>query len=179
MILILLSAIVVVIAASIANRQTTSDAKAQEEAAVAMNTAPNNGRKRACVYGLPWHKDPNEALKRLGPNWISSQRARARIFWTYSERESAQIYYDSAGKVTAISIDYLGENSNAPTPYAVLGAAIQAKPDGSMYQLNRYPEAGYWVSYNRTAGDKPIVTITIRERERAPSCATAGALANL
>jgi len=32
-----------------------------------------------------------------------------------------------------------------------------------MCQLNRYPEAGYWVSYNRIAGDKPIVTITVQK----------------
>lgn len=79
-----------------------------------------------------------------------------------SEQESAQIYYDDKGKVTAISIDYFGDGK-APTPEAVLGAAIQPKPDGSMYQLNRYPQAGYWVSYNRTAGDKPIVTITMQK----------------
>jgi len=81
----------------------------------------------------------------------------------FSEHESAQIYYDDKGQVIAISIDYFGDTSSAPTPEAVLGAAIQPKPDGSMYQLNRYSEAGYWVSYNRTAGDKPIVTITMQK----------------
>jgi hypothetical protein len=45
----------------------------------------------------------------------------------------------------------------------VLGVELQAKPDGSMYELKRYPDAGYWVSYNRTAGDKPIVTITMQK----------------
>lgn len=80
-----------------------------------------------------------------------------------SDQESAQIYYDDKGKVTAISIDYFGGNGKAPTPEAVLGATIQAKSDGSMYQLTRYPQAGYWVSYNRTAGDKPIVTITMQK----------------
>ena len=84
-------------------------------------------------------------------------------FLVFSERESAQIYYDDQGKVTAISIDYFGDNNNAPSSDAVLGAALQAKADGSMYQLNRYPEAGYWVSYNRTAGDKPIITITMQK----------------
>jgi hypothetical protein len=83
-------------------------------------------------------------------------------FLVFSEREHAQIYYDDKGKVTAISIDYF-DPSNAPAPDAVLGAAIQAKDDGSMYQLNRYPEAGYWVSYNRTAGDKPVITITVQK----------------
>lgn len=84
-------------------------------------------------------------------------------FVSFSEHESAQIYYDDKGKVTAISIDYFGDTNGAPTPEAVLGAAIEPKPDGSMYQLQRYSEAGYWVSYNRTAGDKPIVTITMQK----------------
>jgi hypothetical protein len=84
-------------------------------------------------------------------------------FFSYSERESAQIYYDSNRKVMAISVDYFGGDSNAPLPPAVLGENLQAKPDGSMYQLKRYPDAGYWVSYNRTAGDKPVVTITIQK----------------
>ena len=104
---------------------------------------------------------------------MSAEEVRAKLsqlkkgegqdFLVFSERESAQIYYDDKGKVTAISIDYFGENSNAPAPDAVLGAGLEAKPDGSMYQLNRYPDAGFWVSYNRTAGDKPIVTITMQK----------------
>lgn len=83
--------------------------------------------------------------------------------FVYSERESAQIYYDSDRNVIAISVDYFGGDTAAPSPGAVLGEELQAKPDGSMYQLKRYPEAGYWVSYNRTAGDKPIITITMQK----------------
>jgi hypothetical protein len=83
-------------------------------------------------------------------------------YLAFSDQESAQIYYDDKGKVTAISIDYFGSEGKAPTPEAVLGIGVQPKPDGSLYQLNRYPQAGFWVSYNRTAGDKPIVTITMQ-----------------
>ena len=83
-------------------------------------------------------------------------------FLVFSQHESAQIYYNDQGKVTALSIDYFGDYK-APTPDAVLGVALQSKPDGSMYQLKRYPQAGYWVSYNRTPGDKPIVTITMQK----------------
>ncbi len=90
------------------------------------------------------------------------KKGESQDFLVLSDQESAQIYYDSQGKVTAISIDYFN-NGKAPSPDAVLGVSIQAKADGSMYQLNRYPEAGYWVSYNRTAGDKPIVTITMQK----------------
>lgn len=103
---------------------------------------------------------------------MTAEEARSRIdglkkgegqdFLVLSDRESAQIYYDKQGKVMAISVDYF-DQSNAPAPDAVLGSALQAKADGSMYQLNRYPEAGYWVSYNRTAGEKPIITITVQK----------------
>ena len=79
-----------------------------------------------------------------------------------SQNETAQIFYDSAGNVSAISIDYVGKNGNAPTAMEVLGIDLEPKPDGSMYALKRYPAAGYWVSYNRTRGDSPIVTITMQ-----------------
>jgi hypothetical protein len=90
------------------------------------------------------------------------KKSEAQDVFVFSEKESAQIFYDDKGKVIAISIDYFGD-SNAPSPAMVLGAELQARDDGSMYELKRYPDAGYWVSYNRTAGDKPIVTITMQK----------------
>ena len=83
-------------------------------------------------------------------------------FLVLSDNETAQVFYDSAGKVTAISIDYTAKNGHAPTPMEVLGTDIQPKPDGSMYALKRYPAAGYWVSYNRTSGESSTVTITMQ-----------------
>lgn len=105
---------------------------------------------------------------------MSAEEVRAKLdrlkdggptqdFFVFSEKESAQIYYDKDRKVTAISIDYFGGDTNTPSPATVLGIELQPKPDGSMYQLQRYPDAGYWVSYNRTAGDKPIITITMQK----------------
>jgi hypothetical protein len=65
--------------------------------------------------------------------------------------------------VKAIAITYSGDDHNAPTSQAVLGEEIQAKPDGSVYELKRYPAAGYWVAYSRTAGDKPVITVTVQK----------------
>lgn len=53
-------------------------------------------------------------------------------FLVLSETETGQIFYDGAGKVTAISIDYAAKNGHAPTPMEVLGSEIQPKPDGSI-----------------------------------------------
>ena len=83
-------------------------------------------------------------------------------FFVFSESQSAQIVYDDQGKVVVISVDYVGKDATAPSPESVLGEAVQAKLDGSIYQLKRYPEAGYWVAYSRTAGDNPIVTVTMQ-----------------
>lgn len=44
-----------------------------------------------------------------------------------------------------------------------MGANIQVKPDGSMYKLVRYEQLGFWVSFNRTAGDLALITVTIQK----------------
>ena len=51
----------------------------------------------------------------------------------------------------------------APAPKAVLGAELTANPDGRIYRLVRYPKVGYWVSYSRTAGDSPLVTVMMQK----------------
>ena len=79
-----------------------------------------------------------------------------------SDTETVQVFYDDQGKVRAVSIDYLPKNSSAPTPTQVFGKEIEPRADGSVYALERYPELGYWVSYNRTAGENPIVTVTMQ-----------------
>lgn len=83
-------------------------------------------------------------------------------FFVFSEAESAQVYYDKQGKVKAISVTYVA-NPNAPTPQAVLGSEAQAKANGSIFKRVRYPDVGYWVAYSRSAGDAPIITITMQK----------------
>lgn len=83
-------------------------------------------------------------------------------FFVFSDTQSAQVVYDDQGKVTTISVDYT-QQSEAPSPESVLGEPVKAKQDGSIYQLRRYPDAGYWIAYSRTAGDSPIVTITMQK----------------
>jgi hypothetical protein len=53
-----------------------------------------------------------------------------------SNKESAQVYYDSSHKVFAISVTYLG--SVAPQPKAVLGTDVESRRDGSLYKLIRF-----------------------------------------
>jgi hypothetical protein len=104
---------------------------------------------------------------------MTTQEARAKLgspqdksdeqdFFVFGEKESVQVFYDKAHKTYAISINYLGAGSETPQPKTVLGSDIEAKPDGSMYKMVRYPKAKFWVSYSRTAGTDPLITITMQ-----------------
>src|ERR1044072_102908 len=159
LILVMLPAIGV----SIGNAQTTSSAPERQEGGAVGNSTARNSTAAVPVFkdyrGIHIGMTAEEVRSTLD----GLKKDKGQDVFIFSEHESAQIFYDDQGKVTAISIDYFGDNSNAPSPAAVLGTELQAKADGSMYQLNRYPDAGYWVSYNRTAGEKPIVTITMQK----------------
>lgn len=100
-----------------------------------------------------------EAREKLG---VPESKAKQRDFFVFSKTESAQVVYLD-GKVRTVSVDYVGADSGAPTMMEVLGLEITPKKNASIYKLVRYPEAGYWVAYNRTAGKNPIVSITMRK----------------
>lgn len=86
-------------------------------------------------------------------------------YYVFSDNEAMQIVLDENKKVKVISIMYSGENSGAPTYEGVFGKEVplETSPDGRIYNLVRYPEAGYWVSYSSSAGENPTVTITIQQ----------------
>ena len=85
-------------------------------------------------------------------------------YYVFGEKERVQILYDKKTRmVTTISVDF---NTDAPeliTPQQVFGADFETKSDGSKHKLVRYPKAGFWLSYSRTAGDTPIITITLQK----------------
>ena len=158
------AALVLFLVFSVANAQTESTASTQEEVASAIDkTAPNAAKAKAPLYTDYRGVKIGMTADEVRAKFDDLKKDKRQDYLLLSDRESAQIYYDDKGKVIAISIDYFGDNSKPPSPDAVLGVAPKVKADGSMYQLTRYPDAGYWVSYNRTAGDKPIVTITIQK----------------
>ena len=107
---------------------------------------------------IGWVAD--EVRKKLGD---PANKGEEQDFYMFGEKETCQVLYDKANKVTAISVDFMSGAREVITPKQVFGADIDSKPDGSMYKLVRYPKAGYWVSYSRTAGDTPIITVTIQK----------------
>ena len=102
----------------------------------------------------------DEARKVLGS---PADKGDTQDFYSFNDKESAQLYYDAEHKVFAISVTYLGPNSAAPEPKSVLGADADRKDDGSVYKMIRFPKAGCWVSYTRTSGDSPMTVVTMQK----------------
>lgn len=103
----------------------------------------------------------DEVRDKLGKAQIDDKDG---FFYDWDD-EIAQIRLNADKKVSIVSITYLNENKNTPKYADVFGAeeASVIKPDGSVYSLVRYPDAGYWVAYSRTAGEKPQVTVTMQK----------------
>jgi hypothetical protein len=108
---------------------------------------------------IGWMAD--EVRKKLGN---PANKGDDQDFYVFGDKETCQVLYDKAtSKVTAISVDFMSGAREVITPQQVFGADFDTKPDGSKYKLVRYPKAGYWVSYSKTAGDTPIITVTIQK----------------
>jgi hypothetical protein len=105
----------------------------------------------------------DEVRKKLG---TPTDKSPEQDFFVFGEKESAQILYDKAGKVVTISVDFMSGASGVITPRQLFGGDIDVKPDGSMYKMVRYPKHGCWLSYNKTAGNQPLVTVTLQKIER-------------
>lgn len=102
----------------------------------------------------------DEARKKLG---TPKDKGTEQDFYVFNDNEAVVIYYDKTGAVSAISVDFMSGANGIPSSKDILGAVAEAKSDGSIYKVVRYPKAGYWVSYSRTAGADPTVTITMQK----------------
>ena len=101
----------------------------------------------------------DDARKKLGS---PREKSVEQDFYLFNDNEAVQIYYEK-GAVSAIAIDYMTGANGIPSAKAVLGADADSKADGSIHKVVRYPKAGYWVSYSRTAGPEPTITITMQK----------------
>ncbi|HBB89026.1 MAG TPA: hypothetical protein DC047_15585 [Blastocatellia bacterium] len=102
----------------------------------------------------------DEVRKKLGD---PKDKSDEQDFYLFGESETAQIVYDKTRKVVTISADFLTAGTSVPTSKQVLGAEVEAKADGSVYKMLRFPKAGYWLSYNRTGGNSPLTTVTLQK----------------
>jgi len=141
-------------------KRATNAARAAAAAASAAKADPVEEPHFQEFKGVRIGMTADEARQKLGS---PTDKSDAQDFYLVSENESMQVMYDGAHKVTALALIYMKAGASAPTAKAVMGADLEARPDGSQYKLVRYPKAGYWVSYNRTAGDAPTVSVMMQK----------------
>lgn len=91
------------------------------------------------------------------------EKSNEMDLYIFSDTETAQVFYDAAQQVKAIAITYSGDLKSAPTPKLIFGEDVAPRPDGGIFKMVRYPKAGFWVSYNRTAGDDVVISIAIQK----------------
>ena len=87
------------------------------------------------------------------------------FLYVFSDSENAQIMLDEAQKVSTISVTYTAENQNPLKFQDVFGKNVEPdqQASGAISKLIRYTDAGYWISYNRTSGDKPVTILVIQK----------------
>ena len=100
------------------------------------------------------------ARKKLGN---PREKSAETDFYLFNDTQAVQLFYDKTGAVSAISIDFMSGANGVPTAKDVLGTEADAKADGSVYKILRYPKAGYCVSYSRTSGSSPTTAVTMQK----------------
>lgn len=101
-----------------------------------------------------------DVRKKLG---APRDKSAEQDFFVFSDNEMAQVVYDKAEKVIAISADFMSASNTIPSAKDILGTELEAKPDGSMHKLVRFPKAGFWLSYSRTSGADAVVTVQLQK----------------
>ena len=143
--------------AQTAARRSTPPQVAQPALPAAQTPEPLYREYRGVQIGIR----KEQVRQKLGTTGDVSDR---QDFFNISGVESVQVFYDATARVSAVSVNYLGEGSGAPTPEKVFGSAVEAAADGSIYKLVRYQRAGYLVVYSRSGGDAPpLVTVTMQK----------------
>lgn len=141
----------------VSKKETKTDVPKKSDETVKPIPTPVYTNYKGVTIGMT----KNEARDILGK---PKSKDKLQDYYAFTDKESAQIFYDKKGLVKAVSVLYINDE-NAPSPVEVLGQEVVAKANGSMYKMIRYRQAGYWIAYNRTAGDKPIITITMQKMQ--------------
>ncbi|MBV9217712.1 MAG: hypothetical protein JO053_16215 [Acidobacteria bacterium] len=94
---------------------------------------------------------------------VPKDKGDEQDLYVFSDTETAQFFYDASHTVSAIMITYTGMPKEALKPVDLFGVDAEAKADGGIFKMERYPKAGYWISYNKTPGTDSVVSIAVQK----------------
>lgn len=102
----------------------------------------------------------DEVKKKLGKPEVQDDTG---LYFSLSGGDAVQIGLDENKHVRTVAAIYAAGSKGAPAFKDVFGSSTE-DGTGDLYKMQRYPEAGYWVSYSRTnSQDKPVVVVTIKK----------------
>lgn len=137
---------------------------------VGINAQRNNTQKNPKVNLPVWQNYKGvaigmtaaEAIEKLG---APTSENEGGLFYMFTEFETVQVLFDADKKVRTVSVIYTSEYPNPPKFADIFGKTAEddSKPDGSIFKMVRYEDAGYWVSYNRMAGEQAMVIVVIQK----------------
>lgn len=102
----------------------------------------------------------DQARTKLG---TPKDKSDSEDYYVYSDAESVQVLYAPDKTVRVLSINYIGKS--APTPRDIFGTDVEAKADGSINKMVRYPKSRFWISYLKTGGDDPMTVVTVQKMQ--------------
>lgn len=137
-------------------------------------SAPTNRAAFAAPGPTPFDKPPFAGYKgvTIGTSMVDvrvklgapKDASDEQDSFAFSPQESAEVYYNTATHtVRALTIMYSGKLEGAPAPKDVFGQDAEVKPDGGIFKKVDYPKAGFWISYNKTGGDEPMIMIAMNK----------------
>lgn len=111
---------------------------------------------RAIKIGMP----ADVVRTKLG---TPKEKSDTMDMFSFSDSETAQFFYDAGHNVNAIMITFQGDVSKAPTAKDVFGEDVAPNDQGMIFKMQRYPKAGYWISYTRTTTGESMVNIALQK----------------
>lgn len=138
---------------------------------ITVNAQRNDVRKLNPKANLPvWHDYKGVAIGMTAPEvyeklGVPTSENEGGLFYLFTEVETVQVLFDENKKVRTVSVIFTAEFPNPPKFVDVFGKTVadETKADGSAYKMIRYEDAGYWVSYNRMAGEQAMVIIVMQK----------------
>ena len=158
--IIILVILLIVIVTVISAAFTTASANSESQALADPVPTPADKPAYSGYKGVAIGTAMEDARTKLG---APKEKSDTQDFYVFSDNESAQVYYGAAKTVTAMTITFTGKLDTAPTAKTVFGEDVEAKPDGGIFKMVRYPKAGFWISYNKIAGDDPLIMVAIQK----------------
>jgi hypothetical protein len=102
----------------------------------------------------------DDVKKKLGRPEVQDDTG---LLFNLSGGSSVQIGLDENKHVRVVAVIYSAGSKDAPALKDIFGASAEDST-GDVYKMERYPDAGYWLSYSRSnSQDKPIVVVTMRK----------------